>query len=287
MNISEVANYFRLDWKTVKEIDKYYIKKHLEEIPLDNLRVIGMDEIARSKGHKYFTVIYDLERNRLLRIIEGRSEKAVSQFFEELGKERCKNIKAVATDMWKAYTNVVNKYCPKALIVYDKFHVVSNYHKLIDKIRRKEFRKADEDGKELLKGTRYLLLKNREKLKEKDQKELEQLLEHNKNLNAVYALKEQLQALWDNVTVASFNNALDQWCELARETGITELEKFADTLERHRSGLWAYCLYQINTSIIEAHNNTIGFVKRQAKGFHDPEYFKLKIFQAINLKHQK
>jgi transposase len=92
--------------------------------------------------------------------------------------------------------------------------------------------------------------------------------------------------LWDNVTVASFNNALDQWCELARETGIIELEKFADSLESHRSGLWTYCLYQINTSTIEAHNNTIGFIKRQARGFNDKEYFKLKIFQAINLKNK-
>ena len=88
------------------------------------------------------------------------------------------------------------------------------------------------------------------------------------------------------MTVASFNNALDQWCAMARETGITLLIKFAETLESHRIGLWTYCLYQINTATIEAHNNTIGFVKRQARGFHDPEYFKLKIFQAINMKNK-
>ena len=286
MSIDEVANHYGLDWKTVKEIDKNYIKKRIEEIPLDNLRVIGMDEVARSKGHKYFTVIYNLETNQLLRIIEGRTKKAVSKFFEELGPERCANIKAVATDMWLAFTNVVKKYCPRALIVYDKFHVVSNYHKLIDKVRRQEFRKADEEGKRILKGTRYLLLKNKEKLKDESKKDLENLLENNKNLNIVYALKEQLQSLWDNVTVATFNNALDQWCAMARETGITLLIKFAETLESHRIGLWTYCLYQINTATIEAHNNTIGFVKRQARGFHDPEYFKLKIFQAINMKNK-
>ena len=286
MSISEVAEYFGLNWKTVKEIDKHYIKKKLKEIPLDNVKVIGMDEVARKKGHKYFTLIYDLETNRLLRIIKGRTQEAVSEFFEELG-EQCNNIKAVAIDMWKPFINVVSKYCSKALIVFDKFHVISNYHKLIDKIRRKEFKKASQEDKELLKGKRYLLLKNRDKLKPDSKEKLKQLLKHNETLNIVYALKEQLQAIWSNSTVASFNNALDEWCEMARKSEINELSKFADSLQNHRAGLWSYCLYPINTSLIEAHNNTIGFVKRQARGFHDEEYFKLKIFQAINLKNSK
>lgn len=284
MSISEVAEYFQLDWKTVKEIDKNYIRRQLEEIPLDNVRIIGMDEVAKTKGHQYFTLIYDLESNQLLRIIEGRTERAVSVFFDELGEERCKKIKAVAIDMWKAYTNAVKKYCPSAKIVYDKFHVVSNYHKLIDKVRRQEFANASKVDKELLKGKRYLLLKNSNKLKPKAKEELQDLLNSNENLNIVYALKEQLTAIWDNPTIPSFNNALDHWCSLARESGIKELKKFAESLENHRTGLWSYCLYPINTALIEGHNNTIGFVKRRARGFHDEEYFKLKIFQAINLK---
>jgi len=283
MNISEVAAYFHLDWKTVRKIDKHYIKKQLDEIPLDEVRVIGMDEVAKTKGHKYFTVIYDLGNNRLLRIVEGRSEKAVAKFFAELG-ENCKNIKAVAVDMWRPYTNVINEYCPMARIVYDKFHIISNYHKLIDIIRRAEFKKASQEGKDLLKGKRYLLLKNRKKLSADAQQDLEKLLESNKNLNIVYALKEQLQDIWSNVTVASFNAALDNWCELARETGIPHLEKFAESLENHRVGLSTYCLYPINTGAIEAHNITIANLRRKARGFNDKEYFKLKIFQAINLR---
>ena len=283
MNLSEVAAYFQLDWKTVREIDKQFIRKQLDEIPLEDVRIIGMDEVARSKGHKYFTLIYDLGNNRLLRIVEGRSEKAVATFFEELG-EYCKNIKAVAVDMWRPFTNVINRYCPMARIVYDKFHIISNYHKLIDIIRRAEFKKASQEDKQLLKGKRYLLLKNRNKLTAESEQELESLLENNKTLNAVYALKEQLQAVWDNVTVASFHTALDNWCELARETGITQLKKFADSLENHRVGLSTYCLYPINTGVIEAHNYTIANLRRNARGFHDEEYFKLKIFQAINFK---
>ncbi len=283
MNLSEVAKYFALDWKTVREIDKYYIKKQLEELPLNNIRVIGMDEVACKKGHQYFTVIYDLERNQLLRIVEGRTEKAVSQFFQEMG-DHCKNVKAVAVDMWQPYTNVVKKYCPWARIVYDKFHIISNYHKIIDIVRRREFAQASVEGKALLKGSRYLLLKNKGNLKESGKDKLENILEYNKQLNVVYTLKEQLQAIWDNVTVPSFLSALNQWCDMARETDIPELTIFANTLERHTTGLISYCLYPINTGPIEAHNITINLVKRKARGFHDNEYFKLKIFQAINLR---
>jgi len=283
MTIAEVARYFGLDWKTVKEIDKYYIQQQLEELPLDQVKIIGMDEVARKKGHKYFTLIYDLEKKQLLRIVEGREEEAVAQFFEELG-EQAKNIKAAAIDMWQAYINVVQKYCPQARIVYDKFHIINNYHKLIDKIRRREFRDAPKEEKELFKGKRFLLLKNKEELWGDGEERLQELLENNKNLNTVYLLKEQLQALWDNVTIPSFLSALRQWCALARESEIPELDKFATSLEKHSVGLLNYCFYPIHTGIIEAYNNTIGVVKRKARGFHDEEYFKIKIFQAINLK---
>jgi len=283
MNISEVAAYFNLDWKTVQKIDKHYIRQNLDEIPLDDVRIIGMDEVAIKKGHKYFTVIYNLENNQLLRIIEGRDEKVVSKFFEELD-DNCKNIKAAAIDMWQAYTNVIETYCPMARIVYNKFHIISCYHKIIDIIRRLEFKKASQEDKKLLRGKRYLLLKNRKKLPPDAEKNLEMLLENNRILNTVYALKEQLQEIWNHVTVASFHRALDAWCEMAKETRIPQLVKFAESLENHRFGLSTYCLYQINTGSIEAHNITIANLRRNARGFHDEEYFKLKIFQAINFK---
>lgn len=104
------------------------------------------------------------------------------------------------------------------------------------------------EDKTLLKGTKYLLLRNRENLKEEQKPKLEELLSANKTINTVYALKEQLQALWDNYTAPSFNKAIDQWCSLARKSGINHLAKLADSLEAHRPGLWHYCLYPISTA---------------------------------------
>jgi len=280
MTISEAAQYLKLDWKTVKRINKDYLLRTFEEISLNGLRVIGFDEVARAKGHDYLTCVFDLNNNRLIRVLKGRKEASVAKFYEELGPERCKNIQAIAMDMWKPYFNAAMKYCPQAKIVYDKFHVIANYHKIIDQIRRAKFKRAESEDKNLLKGSRYLLLKNRSKLSEKKQQKLEELLGANKNLNIAYALKEQLQTLWDSPTVPSFNKALDNWCQLARDSGISLLDKFADTLERHRSGLWTYCLYPINTSRLEANNANIALLRRRAKGFKDTDYFILKIHQV-------
>lgn len=282
MSLLEVAEYFGLDWKTVKAIDKAYLNRTLQPENLDNIRVIGVDEVAKCKGHNYLTIVYDLRANRLLWIGDGRSKETLGQFFELLGPERCKEIEAIAIDMGIPYQAAIRDYCPDAFVVYDKFHVIANYSKVIDKVRNQEFKKASLEDKTLLKGTKYLLLRNRENLKEEQKPKLEELLSANKTINTVYALKEQLQALWDNYTVPLFNKAIDQWCSLARESGISHLAKFADSLVAHRPGLWHYCLYPISTAKLEANNVTIGLIRKRARGFRDTEYFMLKIRQALS-----
>jgi transposase len=122
------------------------------------------------------------------------------------------------------------------------------------------------------------LLKNRENLKKDEPQRLERLLRINRNLQAAYILKEQLETLWNNPTISEMEKALTQWCSLAKESGIKALEKFAKTLETHRTGILNYCVYPINTAKLEATNNTIGLIRRKAYGFHDKDYFILKIF---------
>jgi transposase len=132
--------------------------------------------------------------------------------------------------MWTPYGGSVKEHCPQAKIVYDKFHIISAYGKVIDKVRRQEFHKASEQEKEILKGTKYLLLKNRENLKKNEPQRLNQLLSINRNLQITYILKEQLQALWNNSTISEMKVVLIQWYNLAKGSGIKILEKFANTL---------------------------------------------------------
>lgn len=280
--LSVVALYFSLNWKTVKNIDKAYLEHRFEAPSLDNITVIGIDEVSYRKGHKYLTCVFELHNPRLLWVGIGKNKETLSAFFNRLGEERAKRIKAVAIDMSKPYIAAVKQYCPHAFIVHDKFHIVQDFNKVMDRIRVEEFKKANEQHKGFFKKTKWLLVLNPQRLQGGAEMRLKKLLHINMPLNAAYALGEQLKQLWECATVAQFNKALDSWCAMAYESKIKPLMDFADTLNAHRSGLWSYCLYPINTAVLEANNRKIGLIRRKACGFHDLKYFILKIFQADN-----
>ncbi|PIV64298.1 MAG: ISL3 family transposase [bacterium (Candidatus Ratteibacteria) CG01_land_8_20_14_3_00_40_19] len=281
-SVKQVANLLDLDWKTVKGIDKKYLEKQFAIPDYDGLRLLAVDEIASHKGHNYFTVVMDLERTRVVWVGKSRAKETLDQFFKELGKERSKKIEAVATDMWDPYITSIKEHAPSAKIVFDKFHVIKNYSRVIDKIRNMEFKKATTEKKEAIKGTKYLLLKNRDKL-EKDQKEqLQTLLELNQNINIAYMLKDDLKRLWNYKSSGWANKFLDGWIDTAITSNIRPLINFAQTLSNYRYGLINHCRYPIDTGKLEGMNNKIKVIKRIAYGFHDDDYFILKIKQGCS-----
>ena len=160
MTVKEVANHLGLDWKTVKEIDKQALKRQFEAINWQGIRILAIDEISIRRGHRYLTVVMDYLSGRVLWMGPGRSQESLDQFFRALPETARAGIEAVAMDMWLAYINGVSDWCPQAKIVFDLFHVIKEYNKVIDRIRHVEYRKATQEGKAVLKGSRFLLLKN-------------------------------------------------------------------------------------------------------------------------------
>lgn len=172
---------------------------------------------------------------------------------------------------------------PWAKIVFDKFHVVAAFSRVIDKIRNAEYRKASKEDKAVFKGSRYLLLKNRSNLKDKAQRDhLKKLLNLNETLSKVMILKDQLKHIWDYRSSSWANKAIDQWCALARSLEQPSLNSFVKMLERHRYGIVNHCDHPIHTGKLEGVNNKIKVIKRKAYGFHDLRYFTLKIYQAFS-----
>jgi transposase len=282
MSISAVAKHFELRWETVKNIDKAYINYTLPKLDpseLINLRYIGVDEVARAKGHDYMTVVYNLENGQLIWVHEGRTSDVLISFIRQLPDQTKRGITAVAMDMGRAYQKAVRDELSNADIVFDRFHVMQNYGKVIDNQRRAEFRKANEKGKKVIKGSRYLLLKNKEKLNEQQQSELQILLQQNTNLSTVYMMKEQLQLLWKEPSYTIMSYALEKWCQMANDSNIYYLKKFAKLLQDHKCGICNYAKHPITTSILEANNVSIGMIRKRARGIRDTEYFKLKIRQ--------
>lgn len=281
--ISAVSRWSGLSWSTVKDMDRRHLQASLPVLSpreVGGVRYLGVDEVARAKGQDYLTLVYDLERGDLLWVGEGHDKQALGAFLSQLSQEAAAGIEAVAMDMGLAYQAAVREHLPSAVIVFDRFHVMQLYSKVIRDVRKAEFRKADVDGKALIKGSLYLLLGNRQRLNDSTAQRLDDLLAANQTLSTVYALKEQLQALWTTPTEQAMQEALAQWCAMARATPTKPLHRFANTLQAHAAGICAYARFRLTTARIEAGNVAIGMIRKRARGLLDRHYFKLKVLQT-------
>lgn len=163
--VTDVAEHLGLDPKTVTAIDKEFLQEEFGQTDYQDLRVLAMDEIALKKGQRhYITVILDYDSGRVVWTGEGHDKETLDRFFAGMTDEQKAGIEAVAIDMWDPYINRIGHHCPRALIVFDLFHIVKGYSFVIDEVRRQEVRQAVGPMKNAVKGSRYLLLKNRDNL---------------------------------------------------------------------------------------------------------------------------
>jgi transposase len=283
-SIRHVASFFGLDWKTVKDLDFASLQRQLGPIDLDGLEVIGMDEFAIQKGHRYATVIVEPMRKRVLWVGRGRGREDVRPFFELLGPERCKRLRAAVMDMNAGYELEVKRHCPQAAIVFDLFHVVAKYgREVIDRVRvdRANELRADKPARRVVKGARWLLLKNRDSLAPGQDVQLKELLAANRALFAVHVLRDALKDLWSYRHAGYAERAWKSWYGQARRSRIEPLKRFATNLKPYLPGILAHCRFPLGTNLIEGINNKIKVIKRMAYGFRDDAYFFLKIRAAF------
>jgi len=281
MTVSDVARHLDLNWKTVKNIDKQFLEEKYGRTDYENLRILAVDEIAVKKGHRYMTVVIDYETGRVVWMGKDRTRERLAEFFAGMTQEQRARLEAVAMDMWEPYIQAVREAVPHAEIVFDLYHVVAAYNKVIDRVRMDEYRKASVRDKAVFKGAKYLLLRTR--LEQPEQREhLRQLLSINETLLFAYILRDKLALIWRYRYRAWAQRALDDWCALALAVGHPELDSFARKLQRHREGILSHCRYSIHTGRLEGINNTIKVIKRSAYGFHDDRYFMLKVKQAFD-----
>lgn len=282
LTVNDVAKHFGINWKTVKAIDKYFLEQHHGKTDYEDLRILAVDEIAISKGHRYLTVVLDYLSGRVVWTGKDRTKETLGDFFAGMTQEQRQAIEAIAMDMWDPYIHAIKNYVPHVKIVFDLFHVVSGFGKVIDKVRNAEYRKASKEGKGVFKGSKYLLLKNKNTIRKKGPREqLKQLLSLNETINTVYILKDKLKLIWRYRSRTWAGKALDDWCRMAKTLTHPDINKFANMLQRYSYGILNHCDYQIHTSKLEGVNNKIKVIKRKAYGFLDERYFSLKIIQAF------
>jgi transposase len=273
-----VARHLQISWDTVKEIQAKSLQRRFGKPKLGKLRQIAIDEIAIGKGHRYVTVVLNLASGAVVFVGDGKGVEALEPFWRRLKRSRAK-VKAVATDMSAAYIRAVRDNLPRAVHVFDHFHVVKLANEKLTALRRQLYYELNGPARNLLKGTRWLLLKNPENLDpdRNEQQRLQEALQLNEPLAKAYYLKEDLRQIWSQPNKRTARRVLRDWLKRARASGVGMLLRLANTIEEYQEGILAYYNYPISTGPLEGTNNKIQTMKRQAYGYRDMAFFKLKI----------
>jgi transposase len=288
--VKEVAEELFLDWQTVKELDKQYMREQLQRAGNPAPRVIGIDEIAIAKGHQYRIVVSDLERGRPIWFGgHDRSEVSLDEFFTWLGPKKCGQIRLAVMDMWPAFRNSTLKEgnAPWATILYDKFHILMHLSEAMDKVRKREYARLSGADRRFIKGQRYTLLSHWGNLTADGRAALTLLFKANRRLNKAYLLKESFGQLWDCRSPLEARRFFHQWKESLRWQRLDAFERFARMVSAHWDGVEAYCHEEnkVPLGFVEGLNNKIRVIQRRAYGFRDEEYMRLKILTCTLSKH--
>jgi len=275
-----------VSWDVIKEIKKNDLRKRFADPSLKDVCRIAIDEICIGKGHRYVTLVMDLDRGAILFVGDGKSADSLVPFWKRLGRRRSQ-IEAVAMDMSSAYISAVENHLPHADIVFDRFHVVKLMNEKLTQLRRQLYHEASADEKSVLKGSRWLLLKNPENLSEERDEEahLAAALELNEPLSTAYYLKEELRQFWEHTFRWPAQLFLRSWCKRAIATGLSPLITMAKTLTRLEEGLLSYFRHRISSGPMEGTNNKIKTVQRQSYGIRDREYFDLTLYSLHQTKY--
>jgi transposase len=278
--VKAVAGRMAVHWETVKDAEVRYIRGLLRKRNLDGITRLGIDEVSYAKGHKYLTLVTDLDHHRVIYATHGNDGRAIGRFVRWCGPERCRRLKVVVTDMHDPYLKVLRRHLPHAALVFDHFHVSKVVHDALDEIRRRLQRELPPQGRRIIKGQRYVLLRARATLSKKDQVSLQELLAANTDLTAGYLLKEAFRDVFTAPHRREGKTRLRAWERHVRESGVPELLKVLDTIERRRAGIENFFQYRVANGMAEGFNNVVGTIKKQAYGFHDRDYLKLKILRV-------
>jgi transposase len=279
MTPQDVSRHLGISWDLANDIQKRRLKQRFGRPKLKHLKRLAVDEVYVGKRHKYLTLVLDQDSGAVVFVGEGRGSQTLRPFFRRLRQSRAK-VRAVASDMAGGFLKAVREFLPEARLVLDRFHVVKLFNEKLTKLRRDLYREATDDlHKAVLKGTRWLLLKNPENLDDDrdEHQRLQDALSLNAPLATAYYLKEDLRQFWEQTTKSQADRWLTAWCQRAEQSGIRVLQQMARTLQKHRQCLLAWYDDPISTGPLEGVNNKLKLLQRQAFGYRDLELFKLRI----------
>ena len=281
-----VACVFHTTWQNVFRSVQHAVSWGLAHRDLDGVEAIGVDEIQWQRGHKYLTMVYQIDESyrRLLWVGKDRTTKTFLRFFRMFGKERSSRIRFVCSDMWKPYLKVIAKKAGQAVHILDRFHVMAKMNKAIDEVRAAEAKRLERDGYEpVLKHSRWCLLKRKENYTEKQTVKMSELLQYNLQSVRSCLMRDDFQRFWEYIYPACAAKFLDEWCTRTMRSKIEPMKKIAKTLRRHRELIlnWFLAEGTISAGIAEGLNNKAKLAMRKAYGFRTEKAITIALYHQL------
>jgi transposase len=282
----EVARIFHTNWRNVFESVKHAVLWGVLHQDLDRIEAIGVDEIQWKRGHRYLTLVYQIEdgMKRLLWVAQERTEDSLRGFFRSLSAEARQSIRFLCSDMWQPYLKVIAEELHQAVHILDRFHIMKKMNEAIDQVRRSEAARLKRDGyEELLKHSRWCLLKRPENRTEKQTVKLAELLQYNLQCVRSHLLREDFQRFWEYRSPGWAAKFLDQWCTRTMRSKIEPMKKIAVSLREHRDLIlnWFRAKGTISAGSVEGLNNKAKLTVRKAYGFRHYETIEIALYHTL------
>ena len=279
--VDVVAGMFGVHWNTVYSAVKKSVSYGLANRELGSILYIGVDEISRKKGHRYLTLVYDLEGKRLLWTGKDRTEETLRAFFREHGAQLRGTVVGVCCDMWAPYIKIIREYLPEAVLVFDRFHLMHHLLDAVDTVRKEEARELKQSNPDALKGTKYVFLKNPENLTYRQRERMSHLEKLNLRINRAYLLKEEFKQLFRYRSRAWAEKFLERWVRRVMYSRLEPLKKFVRLVRRHWDGILAWVSMPISNGAVEGMNNNAKAISHRSRGFSSIETFSCMIMHCM------
>jgi transposase len=243
---------------------------------------LGIDEIAYKKGHKYLTLVYDLDRAKVLWIGEGKGRETIDRFFKEvLTKEQREAILWASTDMASAYTEAIKEHCPNAKLVIDRFHIVKKLNEAVDEVRKEQWRELDTEQRKAIKGLRWLLGLSSLSRTKGDTRALNALARGNRRIYRAWELKDEFEHFWSFSYLASARKFLERWMTRALRSRLPSMREFVNTLRNHLENILTYIERSLTNAVAEGINRLVKMAKNRASGYRGAESFADMIYLLV------
>ena len=277
---SGVATLFGLSWDEVHGIMERAVARGLSRREAVSIPHVGVDEKSFKKGHRYATLVNDLDRGCVLYVAEHRESASLDGFWPTLTPEQLASIEGVAIDMWDPFEKSIRAHLPEAAgkIVYDKFHIVKHLSEAVDKVRRQEHKALQALGDDCLKGTKYDWLRNRSNFDRKSWQEFQKLKATNLKTSRAWAIKEQVMSLWDYTSETWARKHFDRWYNWATHSRLKPIIEKARMLKRRLPNVLTYLTHRITNAVSEGLNSKIQWMKSTARGFRNFGNFRTSIY---------